>query len=355
MPQRTSITGSELFIVDNSDEDWKVLRYLHDWCGISKGIDCATGNFEIGGLLALQEEWQKVDQIRILMGDEVTHRTKSAFQQAFEQVKHRLDDSIEAEKERNDFLAGVPAIAEGIRSGKILCRVYREEKFHAKAYITHARWEVVGSAALVGSSNLSYPGLTENIELNVQITGASVAVLQEWYEEHWAAAEDVTPEILRVIERHTREYSPFDVYARSLHEFFRQREMTDREWLETKSKVYPILDQYQKDGFHELMAIADRYHGAFLCDGVGLGKTFIGLMVIEYLIERRRKRVVLLVPKAARVPVWKAVLDRYAPHLSGGFSTLEIVNHTDLLRKASPDRDYPTHSQYQRAGRRYRG
>jgi hypothetical protein len=31
LPKRTSITGSELFIVDNSDEDWKVLRYLHDW------------------------------------------------------------------------------------------------------------------------------------------------------------------------------------------------------------------------------------------------------------------------------------------------------------------------------------
>ncbi len=48
MPTRTSKSGSELFIVDNSDEDWKVLRYLHDWCQISKSIDIATGFFEIG-------------------------------------------------------------------------------------------------------------------------------------------------------------------------------------------------------------------------------------------------------------------------------------------------------------------
>ena len=48
MPKRTSTTGSELFIVDNSDEDWKVLRYLHDWCQISKSIDIATAYFEIG-------------------------------------------------------------------------------------------------------------------------------------------------------------------------------------------------------------------------------------------------------------------------------------------------------------------
>lgn len=24
-------TGADLFIVDNSDSDWKVMRYLHEW------------------------------------------------------------------------------------------------------------------------------------------------------------------------------------------------------------------------------------------------------------------------------------------------------------------------------------
>ena len=51
MPNRVTKSGSELFIVDNSDDDWKVLRYLHDWCQISKGIDIATGYFEIGALV----------------------------------------------------------------------------------------------------------------------------------------------------------------------------------------------------------------------------------------------------------------------------------------------------------------
>ena len=48
MPKRTSKSGSELFIVDNSDTDWKVLRYLHDWCQLSKAIDMAIGCFETG-------------------------------------------------------------------------------------------------------------------------------------------------------------------------------------------------------------------------------------------------------------------------------------------------------------------
>jgi len=151
------IAGSELFIVDNSNENWKVLKYLRDWCQISKGIDIATGYFEIGSLLALDGEWQKVDEIRILMGDDVSRRTQNAFVEGLKQVANRLDVSIETEKLKNDFLTGVPSIVEAIYSGKIKCRVYRKEKFHAKAYVTHARLEVVGSSALVGSSNPTYP------------------------------------------------------------------------------------------------------------------------------------------------------------------------------------------------------
>ena len=175
MPRRTSQTGSELFIVDNSDEEWKVLRYLHDWCQLSKAIDVATGYFEIGSLLSLKDEWQKVDAIRILMGDEISKRTKAAFIEGLRSIEGRLNASIEAEKEKNDFLLGVPAIVEGIRTGKIQCRVYRKDKFHAKCYLTHARQEVIGSFALVGSSNLTYPGITENIECNLRISGTPIA------------------------------------------------------------------------------------------------------------------------------------------------------------------------------------
>src|SRR5438105_12926244 len=124
-----SQSASELFIVDNSDSDWKVLSYLSDWCDLSSAIDIATGYFEISALLCLKERWQKVDHIRILMGDEVSFKTSRAFAEGLRKVTHRLDGSLEGEKAQNDFLEGVPAIVEGIRSGKIQCRVYRRDKF----------------------------------------------------------------------------------------------------------------------------------------------------------------------------------------------------------------------------------
>src|SRR5262249_52773044 len=159
---------------------------------------------EIGALLALDGQWQKLDKIRILMGAEVSLPTRAAIVAAVKsRAQQALDESLEQEKRADPFLIGVPAIVEALRSGRIECRVYSKEKCHAKAYITQAKSEVFGSRALVGSSNLTRPGLTENVELNIQVQSSQeVAQLQDWYEAHWEEAEEVTADLLTVIERH---------------------------------------------------------------------------------------------------------------------------------------------------------
>lgn len=331
--------ASDLFIVDNSDSDWKVRSYLKDWCDLSRAFDIATGYFEIGSLLTLEEKWQAVEKIRILMGDEVSLRTKRAFFQGLQKINDRLDASVESEKTQNDFLKGVPAIIEAIRSGKIECRVFRKDKFHAKAYLTHGRAAVIGSFGLVGSSNFTYPGLTDNVELNVQIRGPEVGLLQEWYERHWSEAEDVSPDLLRTLERHTRDYTPFEVWVKALDELMRGHELTPDEWDRGQSKLFPVLAKYQQDAYKNLIQIADKFGMTFLCDGVGLGKTFVGLMLLERMVVREGKRVVLFAPKAAREDVWERAIQKYLPHLNSGFVNFVLYNHTDLQRKGRWPRD----------------
>jgi superfamily II DNA or RNA helicase len=336
--------GRELFIVDNSVSGWTGLRYLEEWSGIAKAFDIATGYFEIGALLALDGKWQPLDKIRILMGAETTHRTRKALLDAVRtHALQILDGSIEADKGANPFLHGVPAILAALRSGQIECRVYDKDKFHAKAYITHAKLEVVGAQALVGSSNFTAPGLTKNIELNIQVQSArEVAQLQEWFEAHWKEATDVTDAVVETISRHTHLYTPFDAYTKALQEFFRGHELTASEWDETRSKMFPRIDRYQKEAYWALMKIARQHGGAFLCDGVGLGKTFVGLMLIERLILHEGKRVVLFAPKAAKEGVWEPHLREWLPHIGGvgggaDFSNLAVFSHTDLGRKG----DFP--------------
>ena len=57
MAKRTLGSGSDLFLVDNSDKAWKAQRYLHQWADVAHAFDIATGYFQIGALLALDGQW----------------------------------------------------------------------------------------------------------------------------------------------------------------------------------------------------------------------------------------------------------------------------------------------------------
>lgn len=334
------MSHKDLYIVDNSSEEQSVKKYLTEWCSVSKQMDIATGYLEIGGLLSLDSEWQKLDKIRIILGNEVTKRTKNVIDAAVEAMLNRFRESVDTEQETNEFLIGVPAIIEAMKTRKIECRVYDKSKFHAKAFITYFSDDYLGGLissmnvpsgyALVGSSNFTKAGLTKNIELDVQVRD-DVDQLQQWFEDKWKQGEDITEAMLTAIENHCKEYSPYDVYLRSMYELFKTREETVSEWEKHESKIYPGLSQYQRDGYNKLVEIAAKYSGAFLCDGVGLGKTFVGMMLIERFVMKERKNVVLIVPASARISVWETTIKKYIPEILQGFFSFKIINHTDLL------------------------
>ena len=128
------------------------------------------------------------------------------------------------------------------------------------------------------------------------------------------------------------------MYTKALQEFFRGHELTATEWDETRSHMFSRLDRYQKEAYWALMKIARQHGGAFLCDGVGLGKTFVGLMLIERLVLHEGKRVALFAPKATKDAVWEPHLRQWLPHIGGvgggaDFSNLAVFSHTDLGRK----------------------
>lgn len=334
------MSHKNLYIVDNNSEEQSVKKYLSQWCGISKQMDIATGYWEIGGLLSLDQEWQKLDKIRIILGNEVSKRTKVVIDTAVQAILSNMKNSIDIEQEKNEFLIGVPAILDAMKTGKMECRVYNHSKFHAKAYITYFRDEFRNSFisamniptgyALVGSSNFTKAGLTQNIELNVQVKD-DVDQLQAWFDQYWEESVDITDAVLEVIENHCKEYSPYDVYLRSMYEYFKSREETISEWENHDSVIYKGLSQYQRDGYNSMVKIADRYSGAFLCDGVGLGKTYVGMMLVERFVKKERKNVVLIVPASARVSVWETTIKKYIPEILEGFYPFKIINHTDLL------------------------
>jgi NAD(P)H-nitrite reductase large subunit len=58
-----------LFIVDNAPGGRTGLDYLREWSEIATKFDVATGFFDIGALIALDGHWQRLEGLRIPMGE----------------------------------------------------------------------------------------------------------------------------------------------------------------------------------------------------------------------------------------------------------------------------------------------
>ena len=328
-------------LLDNRADN-KVLDAFRRLLPFSTKWDVATGYFEIGSLLDLDGFWQPLETMRILLGDEVTKRTRSELVAA---LRQQSETSIEAQKEKDDSLSGLAAARQALVSGQIQARVYAKAKFHAKGYIMEGGANSPTDFAIVGSSNFTHPGLTQNIELNILTTEQNqIKALREWYEAVWKEGEDVSAEVLTVIERHLREYTPFEVYAKALYEYFLGRDKSQTDWEKNESVVYPMLSKYQRDGYHRALQIAERWGGSLICDGVGLGKTFQGMMLLENALFNKKKTL-LIVPKSARKSVWERNLDLYLkPRYRRAYrDLLTILNHTDFGRDGTipqEDLDY---------------
>ena len=104
--------------------------------------------------------------------------------------------------------------------------------------------------------------------------------------------------------------------------------------------MFPVLDRYQQEAYWSLMKIARQHGGAFLCDGVGLGKTFVGLMLIERLDPARgqaRRPVRAEGGEGGGLGTASDASGSATSAAVGDFSNLAVFSHTDLGRKG----DYP--------------
>lgn len=298
-------------------------------------FDVITPRFEVATFNWL-EGWDTAQKIRILVGFPEKPENKASF---LNQLFLSDDQSIEMAKLQDDDLSNLIKVSDALKTGKIEIRGFIRDKLNASAYLINQPDN--GLTGLVGSSSFTIDGLKYGIELNGRIGEEGSKETVEFFEQIYSKSEDISEQIIQHIERHVRPYSPYEVYLKSLYEYFRGREISTTVWEEEESQMYQILSDYQRDAYRQLMRIADLYNGAMLCDGVGLGKTFVALMLIERMIHDR-KRVAVIVPKSAREAVWETAVQRYIPESRSVFGNQVIIyNHTDLLRVASGDRDFP--------------
>ena len=281
--------------------------------------------FSLDALNLVASNLGSFDKVRLLFGSEADKTNRIKLLEAMRKLSEK---DLIAEHESNPILPGLHAAKELIKSGKFEARCYTKCKFHAKAYYTK-RSSFPFQNGILGSGNFTRAGLTSNIELNVHLTTEQVSQLQQWYEERWeeAEADQVTEDILREIQRHIELYQPYYLYLKTLLEWgrYHQGGTDPNKLLSLKEK----LDPHQWLGYLRAVDIIEREYGVMICDGVGLGKSFIALALMEHYC-RQKKNVLLIAPKSIMDASWRGYIDEYLQDFKQPFGSIYEKAMTDL-------------------------
>ena len=313
-------------LIDNS-KDFMLVDYLHDiiQSGDCNHIRIATGYWDLPGMKLLEDVLKDFlgngGRLDILIGQEPELRTYQLRKDLT--PEERFPDFYiqrDINKLNEDYVGVAQLLLDNINPddedvSKIRIRVYgqdtKEKHFlHAKCYIFTGSNYGVG---IVGSSNFTHNGLTENAELNyLESDKIKVrAILDEdilnkthvmWFNELWNDSVPWSGKFIKEIlmkapvvqgikdikskDVPQTPLTPYELYIKLLHYQF--GDMIDVNKSQIISSYLPEQFtplEYQMDAVKQCFNIMQTHGGFMLADVVGLGKTIVGTLVIKYFLN----------------------------------------------------------------------
>ncbi len=319
-------------IIDNRDQN-TLLSSLEDMAHTGREISIATAFFSLDALLLLADALVGYERVRILFGDDADAVQRRRL---LEMLRRKSDEELLDTREKQPSLAPLRAVEALFAAGRVEARCYTAKKFHAKAYLIHRPANSPPKLAVLGSGNFTRWGLTQNIELNVKLYEEQTAQLETWFEERWEeAAQDVVTEDVRAeIRRQIDLYEPYVLYLKALHAWGAEQQNDGLP--DGRTRLQDALDPHQEQGYLRALSILKREHGVMVCDGVGLGKSFIALALMERFC-REGRNVLLIAPKNIMTSSWAGYLETYLARYRQPFGSIHEVAMTEFGFDLDPD------------------
>jgi ERCC4-related helicase len=252
-------------------------------------------------------------------------------------------------EQTSDVRKAADKVTEWIASGKLEVKVFTRTFLHAKTYI-FGDFESHNAVGVIGSSNFTKNGLTQNTELNALEPDHRVVTYQpktdsqetghlSWFEGMWSDESSIewTQRFGEVIETSpvgNKFFSPFESYVKTLYTLYKE-ELEDSGFQEKDKPLGRTLFDFQQKNTQALQRRLNKYKVAMLSDSVGLGKTTTAINVIRNYIEdpSGRKRVEIICPKSI-VQQWEKELTSEGIF---GQSPITLQNSKEIEQKKELD------------------
>ncbi len=334
-------------IIDN--ERSTMLDVLKGLCGNHKQLSIATGYWDLGAISLLLDELDALSHIRLLIGREPLiprHQLKSP---EIDFPEKDIQFDLSHVDPTAEVRTAATKVTKWIAEGKLEVKVYTKTFLHAKAYV-FGDFQSNNAVGLIGSSNFTKNGLTQNTELNALEDDYKVVLFQpqnetqetghlSWFENMWNDEGSIEwtqqfGEILESSPVGDQFFSSFETYIKTLHVLYND-EVEENITGGQEKQLGRTLFDFQIKNTQALQRRLNKYGVAMLSDSVGLGKTTTAINVIRNYLEdpSGRKRVEIICPKSI-VQQWEKELTSEGIF---GQQPITLQNSKEIDRKKELD------------------
>ena len=176
-----------------------------------------------------------------------------------------------------------------MKDEKVCVKLYLREPLHAKLYLAHRPDDNFNKIqAIMGSSNLTYSGLTKQGELNAEFGDSdSAEKLSRWFDDRWEDkfCLDITKELIEIIDNSwagEKEIPPYYIYLKTAYHLSEEARTGIKEFTipqEFKSSLFDFQQTAVKIAARHLNN--EKRGGAMIGDVVGLGKTITACAIAK--------------------------------------------------------------------------
>jgi superfamily II DNA or RNA helicase len=263
-------------------------------------FDISTAFFNLQAYAYVKDNIKGVKRFRLLLGKAPEIKNDDTLGDVLFRMIREEVEGFDLSKEKDSLVKEFVAF---LGKENVEVRLYDKEFLHGKTYI-------FDGLVIVGSSNFTAAGLTRNTELNsVSLESEAQYVRTNWFEKFWNEAEDFKAGLIKLLESSrfgSKEYTPYEVYIKSLFEL--QKEDIKAEGGEEETEFRPSskvnLAEFQEDAVRRIFTRLKKYRACMVADSVGLGKTWIAKRVVEEFGFYKRRRFLIICPAQLR-GMWK--------------------------------------------------
>lgn len=208
-------------------------------------------------------------------------------------------------------------LSQQIKDKQLAIKLYLKNTLHAKLYLAYTSQINAPVVGFVGSSNLTFAGLSAQGELNVDVVDETAAkLLRDWFEKRWDNrwCVDISEEVADIIDNQSwvKQKPPYYIYLKIAYHLSQEARAGLNEFR------LPKIFEERLFSFQQQAVKIAAYHihkrgGVIIGDVVGLGKTITAAAVARVFQEDFFYKTLIICPPNLK-KMWESYKQEYDLH-----------------------------------------